>query len=79
MLARGHRTVHKEFNAAQTKKIGSSLLNPANLLYFAKLAIELPLIEEDDNEQPRELYDLLLTFGFGFHEDEDISGSIELF
>lgn len=40
---------------------------------------ELALIAENDKEKPRELYDLLLTFGFGFHADEDIRGSSELF
>ena len=37
------------------------------------------IIKEDDSENPRKLYDLILTFGFGFHKDEDISGSKQLF
>ena len=40
---------------------------------------ELTLIEENNKEKQRELYDLLLTFGFGFQSDEDIGGSIALF
>ena len=39
----------------------------------------MKIISEDDSESPRKLYDLILTFGFGFHEDEDISGSKQLF
>ena len=71
--------MHSRFDAALTKRIGSGLLHAANLLYFAELAIELTLITENDKEKSRELYDLLLTFGFGFHGDEDIRGSTKLF
>ena len=71
--------MHSRFDAAKTKRIGSGLLHAANLLYFSELVTELALIAENDKEKPRELYDLLLTFGFGFHGDEDIRGSTKLF
>ena len=71
--------MHNNFKATLTKKIGSRLLHGSNLSYFSKLIREMNLIPDADTEKPRELYDLLLTLGFGFHHDEDIRGSIELF
>ena len=80
LFERGHRTIDSGFNVLQTKKIGSHFLHSANLLFFVEQMYESGLIPANVmNENSRELYDLMLTQGFGFIEEEDIHSSQQLF
>lgn len=73
LLRRGSETVNNFFNEKMTKSIGSDLLNPNCLLLFSspQFASEVNL-RTDNVPVLIQLYDLLLTFAFGFTSANDV-------
>ena len=45
LFERGQKTVEAGFSSELTKKVGSRLLNPHNLLYFGKIILEMYIID----------------------------------
>ena len=76
LLERGHKTIDAEYNVEKTKSIGSLYLHSSNLIFFGQLIREIGLVNsQSEKEIYRNLFNLMLTQGFGFVEDEDILDS----